>query len=90
LQTLEHAIAAGARQPQAADAVRKARRYIDQLRERIPYTTYRQRPGAIPQNQWAELDAWNPVPEIRPEDYHRLREECAQHILAIRRECGTE
>jgi hypothetical protein len=87
LQTLEHAIAAGARQPQAADAVRKARRYLDQLRERIPYTTYRQRPGAIPQNQWAELDAWNPVPEIRPEDYHRLREECAQHILAIRREC---
>ena len=88
LQMLESAIASGATSGKAAAAVQDARAYLDGLRARIPLTTYLQRPGAIPQNQWAELDAWNPVPEIRPEDYAGIREECARHILAIRSECG--
>ena len=86
LQTLENAIAAGEVSGKAGDAVQDAKAFLDELRERIPLTAYRQRPGAIPQNQWAELDAWNPVPGIRPEDYAGIRDDCARHILAIRGE----
>ena len=88
LQTLEHTIAAGEASGKAGAAVRGARAYIEALRGRIPLTAYRHRPGAIPQNQWAELDVWNPVPAIGPEDYARIRDDCARHIIAIRRECG--
>ena len=72
----------------AGAAVQSARAFLDGLRARIPLTVYRQRPGAIPQNQWAELDAWNPVPAIEPEDYARIRNDCSEHVIAIRGECG--
>ena len=88
LQTLENTIAAGRASGKAGAALRAANDSLEKLRQLIPYTTYRQRPGAIPQHQWAELDAWNPVPKIRPADYARIRDDCAKHVLAIRRECG--
>jgi len=68
--------------------VKNAKAFLDELRARIPLTAYKQRSGGISQNQWAELDAWNPVPEIKPEDYARIRDDCAKHIIAIRKECG--
>ena len=88
LQTLQGTIAAGEGSGRAGAAVQGARDYLDRLRRRIPYTAYRRRPGAVPQNQWAELDAWNPVPDIEPAEYARIRDTCAGHIIAIRRECG--
>ena len=88
LQTLEHTIAAGEASGKAGAAVQGARAYLDELRIKIPLTTYRQRPSAPSQHQWAELDAWNPVPEIRPEDYAGIRNDCARHTAAIRGECG--
>ena len=88
LQTLEKSIAAGDASGRAGAAVRSAKDFLDELRGRIPLTTYRQKPGAIPQNQWAELDAWNPVPGIQPEDYARMRDDCAGHTVAVRNECG--
>ena len=88
LQTLEHTIAAGDASGKAGAAVRDAKSYLEALRRRIPYSAYKQRSGGISQNQWAELDAWNPVPGIRPEDYAGIRDDCARHITAVRRECG--
>ena len=88
LQTLENTIRAGDASGKAGAAVQGARNFLETLRERIPYTVYRQRVEGIPQNQWAELDAWNPVPEIEPEDYARIRDACTEHIIAIRNECG--
>ena len=88
LQTLESTIASGERTGKAAAVVQNAKDFLEQLRNRIPYTAYRNRPGAIPQNQWAELDAYNPVPEIQAEHYQRIREDCTKHIMSIRRECG--
>ena len=88
LQTLEHTIAAGDASGRAGAGVRNAKAFLDALRGRIPLAAYRQRPGALPQNQWAELDVWNPVPEILPEDYAHIRDDCARHISAVRGECG--
>ena len=81
-------VAAGKASGKAGAAVKNAKAFLDELRARIPYSAYKQRLGGISQNQWAELDAWNPVPEIKPEDYARIRDDCAKHIIAIRKECG--
>lgn len=83
LQTLEHAISAAEKKGKAGQAVQDAKEYMNKLRQMIPLTTYRKRPGAIPQIQWPELDAYNPVPAIQPEDYARIRDECAGYIAAI-------
>ena len=88
LQTLENTLAAGEGTGKAGAAVKAARAFLDELRARIPYTVYRQRPGAIPQHQWAELDTWNPVPGIKPEEYAGIRDRCVEHVVAIREECG--
>jgi len=88
LQTLESTVAAGKASGKAGAAVKNAKAFLEELRRRVPYSAYRQRPGGIFQNQWAELDVWNPVPEIKPEDYARIRDDCAKHIIAIRKECG--
>jgi hypothetical protein len=87
LRTLEKTIAAGDDSGKAGPSVRNAKEFLANLRQRIPYSTYRQRPGAIPQNQWAEMDAWNPAPEFRDEDYVGIRDKCVDHINAIRDEC---
>ena len=84
LQTLESALAAARRRGRGAAAAREAHTFLADLRRRIPDSVYRYRPGAIPQNQWAELDTWNPVPAIRPQDYDHIRRECTRHILALR------
>ena len=68
--------------------MKNAKAFLDELRARIPLTAYKQRSGGISQNQWAELDAWNPVPGIGPEDYAVIRDDCAGHIIAVRRECA--
>ena len=88
LQTLESTVAAGKASGKAGAAVKNAKGFLDELRARIPYSAYKQKSGGISQNQWAELDVWNPVPEIKPEDYARIRDDCAKHIIAIRKECG--
>gem|GEM_PF-2343191 len=85
LQTLETELAAARRRGRNAAARQEARTFLDTLRARIPGNVYRARPGAIPQNQWAEVDAWNPVPAIAPEDYDQIRNACARHIRALQR-----
>jgi len=87
LQTLENTIRAGDASGKAGAAVQGARDFLETLRERVPYSVYRQRVEGIPQGQWAELDAWNPVPEIEPEAYDRIRDACTEHIIATRSEC---
>jgi hypothetical protein len=90
LQTLEHAIASCDRAGKSGAAVQSAKGFLEKLRQRIPYDTYRARPGAIPQNQIPEMEAWNPVPDIQPEDYQRIRHDCAMHTIAVRKECGPQ
>jgi hypothetical protein len=87
LRTLESTIAAADAAGRSGESVRQANEFLADLRRRIPYTTYSQRPGSIPQNQWAELDAWNPAPNVQPPEYARIRDNCTEHIIAIRREC---
>ena len=87
LQTLDSSIAAAEATGRGAAAVQDAKDFLDGLRARIPLTAYRHRPGAIPQEQWAELDAWNPVPGIPPRDYARIRDDCTRHIIAVRKAC---
>ncbi len=89
LQTLESAVAKATGRGKTGPAIQAAKKYLDDLRQSIPLTAYRSRPGAIPQVQWAEMDAYNPVPAIRPEDYPAIREACATHIAAIRKEAGN-
>ena len=86
LQTLEHTIAAGDRAGKAGTAVQSAKKFLDELRQRIPYTAPRG-PGR-PDEMYAEVDLFNPCPSIRSGDYDRIRDESTQHIIAIRQECG--
>ena len=88
LQTLENTIAAGDALGKAGAAVRSAKDFLEALHQLIPYTAYRSRPEGDFHRQWPELDAWNPVPEIRPEDYAGIRAECASHIAAISKASG--
>ena len=86
LQTLEHTIAAGERTGEAGRAVQNAKRFLDELRQRIPYTA----PHGIarPDEMYSEMDLWHRCPQIRPEDFDRIQDDCARHIIAIRTECG--
>lgn len=83
LHTLERAIAAAGEAAGTSEAVQSAQAFLNDLRRRIPFTAYRAYPGNVPQNQWAELDAWNPVRAIEPEDYDEIRNQCARHIAAL-------
>ena len=77
LHTLEVAIAAAEAAGKANAALDAAKRFLEELRRRIPYTAYENRPRG------ARRALWNPVPEIQPQDYDRIRGKCARHIRAL-------
>ena len=77
IHTLEVAIAKAEAASKAGAALNAAKTFLEKLRQRIPYTAYEKRPhGAL-------RALWNPLPEIPPDDYDRIREKCARHIVAI-------
>ena len=81
LHTIERAVAAAETAGRGRDpAVRAARIFLRRLRARIPLDVYdwQSRP------QGSDIAHWNPLPKMQPEEYDRMREECAGHIQAIR------
>ena len=78
LQMLERTIAAAEGRGNAQAAVQDAKGFLEELHQVIPYTVFEKHPGQ------PLGPVWNPVPEIPPEDYDRIRGECARHIGALR------
>jgi hypothetical protein len=66
-------------------SVVEARKYLDGLRARTPLDafSYRKRPSSA-FKQFQET-----APDIAPEEYDALQENCAKHIIAIRKERGA-
>ena len=88
LHTLEQALAATASSArEEGPAVEAAKQFLRRLREQIPLDVFAH--GKRPAQHSAEVSVWNPVPAIAPEDYERIRQECAEHIIAVRRESGA-
>ena len=86
LQTLEQTLAAAATSGQEeGPAIQAARRFLERLQSHISLGIWEQQPA----QHSAEVSTWNPVPAIGPEDYERIRHECAEHIIAVRRESGA-
>ena len=90
LHTLEQAISAAVAAGNGEHAtVKAAVSFLDRLRARvtywqIPYDGYQH-----PTERGSSLNLmWNPINAVLPEDYDRIREQCAQHTIAIGRECG--
>ena len=79
LQTLEKTIAASEGRGKAGTAVQKAKAFLEELHQLIPYTVFG---SAHPRYPLGPV--WNPIPKIPPEDYDRIRGECARHIGALR------
>ncbi len=80
LQTLEETLAVATTSGQGGSrAVRAAGRFLQRLRAQIPLDVYewRRRP------QGSDIALWNPVSQIRPEEYDRIREECVRHIQNV-------
>jgi len=61
--------------------VARARRFIGDLRTRIPIDCFCS--GNRPETR--EKLWWNPAPNIAPEEYDEIREECARHIQALKK-----
>ena len=79
LYTLETALDSAREAGRGEDeAVRDAEAFLANLRGLVPLDAYAVQP------QGPEIALWNPVPELAPKDYARIRDECAKHILAIR------
>ena len=88
LHTLEAALSdADSSGDDGGSAVQAARRFLQRLRKQIPLDVFAG--GKQPAQHSAEVSVWNPVPAIAPEDYDRVRQECAEHIIALRREMGS-
>ena len=81
LHTLERAItSAGERGADGNTSVTAAQSFLDNLRRRIPLE--KRDPGR--RRYGGDMSfIENPLPEIAPEEYDRIREQCAQHINAI-------
>ena len=82
LQTLERAITRAAKVGKSTlPSVTKARNYLDQLRARVPLDafSYRNRDSTA-YKQFRSV-----APEIGPEEYDRIQQECAAHVMAIRK-----
>lgn len=79
LQTLEKTIAAAEGRSEAKAAVQGAKAFLEELHKLIPYTVFGKNHPRYPLGP-----VWNPIPKISPEDYDRIRGECARHIVAIR------
>ena len=82
LQTLEKTIAAAEGRGKAKAAVQEAKGFLEELHQLIPYTVFEKHPDYFDRQPLGSV--WNPVPEISPEDYDRIRGECARHIRALR------
>ena len=88
LHTLEAALSDADRSgDDGGSAAQAARRFLQRLRKQIPLDVFAG--GKQPAQHSAEVSVWNPVPAIAPEDYDRVRQECAEHIIALRRETGS-
>jgi hypothetical protein len=61
-----------------------ARGFLERLQAQISLGIWEQQPA----QHSAEISTWNPVPAIGPEDYERIRQECAEHIIAVQEEHG--
>ena len=79
LQTLEKTIAAAEGRSEAKAAVQGAKAFLEKLHKLIPYTVFGKNHPRYPLGP-----VWNPIPKISPEDYDRIRGECARHIGTIR------
>ena len=85
LQTLEETLAAAATSGQEeGPAIQATRRFLERLQAQISLGIWEQQPA----QHSAEISTWNPVPAIGPEDYERIRQECAEHIIAVQEEHG--
>ncbi len=83
LQALEETLAAATTSGQGRSrAVRAARRFLQRLRAQIPVDVYIYE--KMPAQRSGELVLFNPAPEIEPEDYDRIRQECVRHIQDVR------
>ncbi len=79
LHTLESAIKTARRSGKGSHpTVISAQAFLDGLRKKVPMDTYAVRP------QGSGIAVWNPVPDMAPEAYDAMRDECAKHIIAVR------
>ena len=87
LHTLETTLASASTSSRdESQAVQAARRFLQTLRERIPVDVFAS--GKQPAQHSAEVSVWNPLSDIGPEDYERIRQKCAEHIIAVRQASG--
>ena len=86
LHTLEGAIAAAAKAGKAAaPAVASARKYLADLKARVPIEVFDNKVrSSTSLKQFSAL-----APDIAPEEYDALQEDCTRHIIAIRKELGA-
>ncbi len=77
LYTLSRRLEDAERAGKAGAVAAAARKFLTKLRARVPIDCFSARPPSS-QMLWHTL-----APDIKPEEYGRIRDECARYIVAL-------